>query len=341
MPESHNDPGWRFTEEEYYQKSTKHTFTSVTNYMAKHNYTTFHVADLMYFMKWYDEQNEETQNMTKKLIDQDRIVFINGGWIMSDEAVPSYKQSLLQFRLGLDVMNSTFGKRATIGWQSDSFGNSIITATNLHKLGYDFLVANRISVDFKNILRDVDGHQFFWEGHQVSKDKSDSNLFTYVLPFHYTVPTYKLDYGIKAHRRYNYKIDAYFDTKVDSAIRGFNALTNGEIPEFHIINSVSDDFGYTDADLTYNELIRFSKSLIETGNSQDYNTSIVYSTYYEYLKILKRQNFTYGQFKGDFLPYQETYNGETDFWSGYFSTKIYLKRQVSHLFNEIQTTNCS
>lgn len=123
----------------------------------------------MYFMKWYDEQNEETQNMTKKLIDQDRMVFINGGWIMNDEAVPSYKQSLLQFRLGLDVMNRTFGKRATFGWQSDSFGNSVITVTNLHKLGYDFLVANRISIDLKNILRDVDGHQFFWEGHQVSK----------------------------------------------------------------------------------------------------------------------------------------------------------------------------
>ena len=37
MPESHNDPGWGFTEEEYYQKSTKHTFTTVTNYMAKNS----------------------------------------------------------------------------------------------------------------------------------------------------------------------------------------------------------------------------------------------------------------------------------------------------------------
>ena len=95
---------------------------------------------------------------------------------MNDEAVLSYKQSLLQLRFGLDVLNSTFGKRATIGWQSDSFGHSAMMVSNLYKLGYDFIIGSRISKDFKNKLKYFHGYQFFWEGHQVSKDKSDSNV---------------------------------------------------------------------------------------------------------------------------------------------------------------------
>lgn len=178
----------------------------------------------------------------------------------------------------------------------------------------------------------------FGKAIRFQNNKSDSNLFTYVLPFHYNVPSYNIDYQILVYRRYNYKVEAFFDLKVDAAIKGLNSLTNGKIPELHVVNSISDDFGYADAGFTFEELKRFNKILIETGNSIGYNTKIVYSTLYDYFKILKSQNFTYGQFKGDFLPYQETYNGNTEYWSGYYSTKIYLKRQIVHLYNEIQTT---
>ena len=42
----------------------------------------------------------------------------------------------------------------------------------------------------------------FGKAIRFQNNKSDSNLFTYVLPFHYNVPSYNIDYQILVYRRY-------------------------------------------------------------------------------------------------------------------------------------------
>ena len=49
-------------------------------------------------------------------------------------------------------------------------------------------------------------------------------------------------------------------------------------------------------------------------------------------------NITYGMFKGDFLPFQEPFGQWEDFWTGYYSTRLHLKRLIRHTFNDIQST---
>jgi hypothetical protein len=47
---------------------------------------------------------------------------------------------------------------------------------------------------------------------------------------------------------------------------------------------------------------------------------------------------TYGVFKGDFLPYEEKFDSWEDFWTGYYSTRLHMKRLIRHVFNDIQST---
>ena len=49
-------------------------------------------------------------------------------------------------------------------------------------------------------------------------------------------------------------------------------------------------------------------------------------------------NLTYGVFKGDFLPYEEKFPEWEDFWTGYYSTRLHMKRMIRHVFNDIQST---
>ena len=49
-------------------------------------------------------------------------------------------------------------------------------------------------------------------------------------------------------------------------------------------------------------------------------------------------NLTYGVFKGDFLPYEERFPDFEDFWTGYYSTRLHMKRLIRHVFNDIQST---
>jgi len=65
---------------------------------------------------------------------------------------------------------------------------------------------------------------------------------------------------------------------------------------------------------------------------------VKYSTVYDYFKGVHSMNITYGLYKGDFLPYQEPINQWEDFWTGYYSSRIHLKRMIRHVFNDIQGT---
>ena len=261
---------------------------------------------------------------------------------MNDEAIPSYKQALIQMRLGLDMMNHTFGKRPTIGWQIDPFGHSAVTVSNFHKLGYDAFIGDRMSSEIKAKLQNNDGLQFYFEGHQVSIDKSESNLFCYILQYFYWIPNETLDKDWKGFDKSNSYTELFYGVKIDRMILSFNAITNGTIPEYHVMVPFGGDFAFQNAELVFTELDEFIGRLTELGNSKGYNTTIKYSSLYEYFKILKTQNLSFGQLKGDFLPYVENRRSHidnwNDYWTGFYSTKLHLKRMTVHVFNELQTT---
>ncbi len=47
-------------------------------------------APQAFFTMWWDEQDEETQDKVKQLVEEGRLDFINGGWVQHDEAACHY-----------------------------------------------------------------------------------------------------------------------------------------------------------------------------------------------------------------------------------------------------------
>lgn len=129
---------------------------------------------------------------------------------MSDEALPTYKETLQQMRHGLDFCQSELSTKPTIGWQIDPFGSSAATVSILYKLGYEALIENRVSNDFKIKMHHEYGFNFNWEGHQVTKTKSQSSLLGHILQYFYIIPTIRLDYQFIVQNLENYK-DSFFD----------------------------------------------------------------------------------------------------------------------------------
>ena len=100
---------------------------------------------------------------------------------------------------------------------------------------------------------------------------------------------------------------------------------------------VGDDFGFVLAEQVFNKVDSLISQLVVEGNSRGFITVAKYSSIIEYFKSLKSLNITFGNFNGDFLPYQEPFYGWDDFWSGYYSTRLHLKRSVRHVYNQIQS----
>lgn len=75
-------------------------------------------------MRWWYEQDNETQALTKQLVSEGRLEFVNGGWCMHDEATTSYVDMIDQTTLGHRFIVDTFGVVPKSQWQIDPFGHS-------------------------------------------------------------------------------------------------------------------------------------------------------------------------------------------------------------------------
>lgn len=54
-----------------------------------------------FFWKWWTNQNENTQNDVKNLVESGQLEFISGGWSMNDEATTYYQTIIDQITWGL------------------------------------------------------------------------------------------------------------------------------------------------------------------------------------------------------------------------------------------------
>ena len=221
VPHSHNDAGWLMSFEGYYKEKTNRILTNVINVLIKDPKKIFHWSDVAFFHRWWQDQTEQHKIEVKKLVSDKQFIFIGGGWVMNDEALPSYKESMLQMRLGLDFLKETFGIRPNIGWQIDPFGHSAVTVSVQHKLGYEVLIGNRISNNLKDKMRNEVGYNFIWEGHQVDKDKSEDFILAHILQFFYVLPQVRFDNEF-LYSNLDYYRRVFFDKEIDPVVDEIN-----------------------------------------------------------------------------------------------------------------------
>lgn len=224
---SHNDAGWLMSFEKYYNQYTKHILDHVVEVLVAQPDKIFHWSDMAFFEYWWQRQAGKVRSQVYTLVEEKRLVFIGGGWVMNDEALPAYKESLLQMRTGLDFLRDTFGVRPTIGWQIDPFGSSALTVAVLSKLGYDAIVENRVSLDYKKKLGNEDGFNFYWQGHQVDEEHEDSLLFAHLLTDHYNI--FKVwNENMALGQNVEWTRKTIFETEVSPPVSAIKALTNNE-----------------------------------------------------------------------------------------------------------------
>jgi hypothetical protein len=338
IPHSHNDAGWLLPFEGYYKNSTEQTLTTVVDSLLSNPQYTFHWADIGFFNRWWNDQDDKRKSDVRKLVDEGRLIFINGGWVINDEALPAYKETMTQMRTGLDFIKENFGVRPSIGWQIDPFGSTAMTAAVFHKLGYSAFIENRISNDFKDILRSKDGYSFFWQAHQVDEDKTEDRIMTYILQFFYTLPGLRLDDGFIGVRKSSY-VGQFWDKKVQPIVDSLNNLTHSGINEYHVMAACGDDFAFHKGKAVYKAFDELIGELTKTGKNKGYDIEVKYSNLYTYFDEMKKLDVTYGLFTGDFMPYQELWPGWSwnDFWTGYYSTRLHMKRYIRDTFNKLQS----
>lgn len=61
----------------------------------------FIYVEMAFFLRWWQEQTDETKSLVHEMVADGRLEFINGGWCMNDEATTHYVDIIDQMSLGL------------------------------------------------------------------------------------------------------------------------------------------------------------------------------------------------------------------------------------------------
>jgi Glycosyl hydrolases family 38 N-terminal domain/Alpha mannosidase middle domain len=194
VPHSHDDVGWLKTVDQYYGPGPRNTsidgrgnvhsiISTVVAALMAHPMRTFCITEIKYLTMWYYDTMHTTQLQRDDLhylVNNQQIQFVNGGWVMHDEATTHVMGMIDQTTLGHLWISQIFGPEhnPVVGWQLDPFGHSASQAKYLSSdTGFQALYFGRIDyqdMQRRQLERQCEG---LWSVTKSSNDTSTPPLF--------------------------------------------------------------------------------------------------------------------------------------------------------------------
>lgn len=327
---SHDDPGWLKTVDQYYSGSNtsiypayvQYIFDSVVVALDKDSTKHYTMCEVSFFSRWWNEQNEETKVLVKKLVDNDQLHFVNGGWVMHDEAASHYISMIDQTTLGHRFLKESLDYYPTVGWQIDPFGHANTHAWLSSEVGFDSLFFGRIDYQDKDKRMAEKAMEMVWKG---SKSQPSAEVLAgafssgnYGPPSGFCMDVscvYCLNDPIvddKLLETYNLEAKAEAFVK---AIYEEQEISLG----YNIMMKMGADFTYTNANTWYKSIDILMKYINEKYAGE---LNLFYSDPVTYTKARAAEDLVWPEKTDDFFPYSDASH---TFWTGYFTSRPTLK----------------
>jgi len=146
---SHNDAGWRIPVSSYYESSVKKILNTMIDQLSNKSDLKYTWCETI-FLKMYLDQYPSQKPKLIKLLQNQQLEIVGGGWVQNDEALPDFDLVLRQMRMGLQYLKDELNVSSVkVGWQLDSFGHSSLTAALWEKMGFEELVFSRVEEKFR------------------------------------------------------------------------------------------------------------------------------------------------------------------------------------------------
>lgn len=314
VPHSHDDPGWLKTADQYYsghnstiyRASVQYIFNSVIDELKKSPERKFVMCEISFFERWWSEQDELSKTIVRRMLESGQLSFVNGGWVMHDEASAHYVSMIDQTTLGHQFLLKELNYRPRVGWQIDPFGHSNTHAWLSSEVGFEALFFGRIDYQDRAKRMDEKSMEFIWRG---SKSQADAEVFTgafsdgnYAPPKGFCIDTncpYCKDDPIVS----NPLLETYnLDEKVQLFIDGILAeqkIARGN----NIMLRMGADFVYQNAQAWYMSIDK----LITEINKRDQRFNLFYSDPTSYMRAKAQESEVVWPSKtDDFFPYSDS-----------------------------------
>ena len=354
VPHSHDDVGWKKTIDQYYYGSNGTEAIGAVQYILQTTLQAllqnpdriFTFVEQGFFVRFFNELDDTTQDTIRQLVQEKRLVFVNGGYTMPDEAGPSYVELLSDICVGHRYISEFFGPEyiPKIQAQYDPFGHTAFFGSVLGSMlaGYEGIFWGRISYDDKNIRSKTEGLEWIWSPSPTLGNKGAT--FAGTLPNGYNPPN-----AITFDQRHCYTSNAtncntfiqddpnLEDYNVDilmaEAVEQIKSMYfGGGYKGNDAFITAGADFAYENS---YETFINYDKLIHYINlNTSIHGINMFYSTPNNYMQAkLSYTNITFPNRTADIVPYSSDQHA---YWTGYFTSRPALKGYVRESTNVLQ-----
>ncbi|CAB3396957.1 unnamed protein product [Caenorhabditis bovis] len=347
LPFTHVDPGWLKTFESY-TADTNAILTNMHNFMTKNEKMRFMWAEFVFFERWFRIQNETVRDDVRRLVSEGRLELASGSWVMTDEANVLFPVSVDNIIEGFDYIQNEFHTKPTVVWSNDPFGYSNSVPYLFRKAGVRRSVINRIHHSLKNSLQQRHAIPFRWR--QYFDKNGENDVLTHVLPYtHYDVlnscgpDSYvccEFDFKriTKWHCGQTVAItSSNVEAKAKKLVGQFRKMSEMyEAPV--LLMMLGDDFRYDMIEEWHQQHDNFLPLFDEINKGNEVKISFgTFNDYFNELESYYNQTETQPPtLSGDFFPYMCALR---DYWTGYYTTRPFYKRQGRELHHLIRTAD--
>ena len=326
VPHSHDDTGWQVTVDQYFYEQVYYILDTLLMRLTEDKNRRFMFVETGFFARWWKQQSTAKKTQFKTLVTNGQLEFVNGGWCMHDEASPYYVEMVDQTTRGHQFLLSNFGEagRPKGSWTIDPFGHSNTNAWLIGaESGMDYLFWGRMDYQDFAMRKPTQKLEWIWEGSETMGDTAQifaGQLFGKGSGGYSTWTGYDSNaLGAAAIRDDPTLHDYNVDQIIDEFVQNANAQAASTRTE-HQMWACGGDFNYQNADHYYHnldKLIHYSK-INGTVNA-------FYSTPTLYVAEKKKADLTWEVRRDDIFPLADAAH---HYWSGYFTSRPSLKRQV-------------
>ncbi|CAI5469722.1 unnamed protein product [Closterium sp. Yama58-4] len=175
---SHDDLGWTSTIDKYYVTSVQYIIETVIDQLEANPDRKFIQVEQAFFYRWWQQQKEDMRTRVRALVASGQLEFVNGGWVMHDEATTHYTDMVHQMSLGLRFLRSEFNVTPRIAWQIDPFGHSATQASLITaQAGFDGIFFSR--ADYQDVAnrQQEKKEEFVWRASKTFGKSAQVSTF--------------------------------------------------------------------------------------------------------------------------------------------------------------------
>ena len=332
VPHTHDDTGWQVTVDQYFATEVYFIIDTVVQNLAEDKNRKFIYVETGFFARWWEQASDTKRDMARAQVKAKQLEFVNGGWCMHDEASPLWTAMVDQTTRGHQFILKNFGAEAAprATWQIDPFGHSNTEAWLLgERAGFESIYWGRMDWQDRNMRfnkqQGTDGFEWIWRGSQslgASADIFAGNLYGTGGGGYSTWINFN-ENGDQVNddpARHDWNVDQWVDKFVQNALSQANHTQS-----MHQMWACGTDFQYQDADHWYRNLDKLIHYVNLNGT-----VNAFYSTPSLYTDQKKKWSGAYEVRMDDIFPLADNSH---NYWSGYFTSRPALKRQVRFATN--------